>query len=48
MRGKLLGYTQVQAAQRYAHLLDNPLRAGLEWVGYLLRAKPKLVQAEVA
>jgi site-specific recombinase XerD len=29
MIGKLLGHTQVQTNQRYAHLLDEPLRAGL-------------------
>lgn len=36
MIGKLLGHTQVQTTQRYAHLLDDPLRAGLEQVGDLL------------
>ncbi len=35
--GKLLGHTQVQTTQRYAHLLDGPLRAGLEQVGEMLR-----------
>ncbi|MFN8831643.1 MAG: site-specific integrase [Labrys sp. (in: a-proteobacteria)] len=45
MIGKLLGHTQVQTTQRYAHLLDDPLRAGLEQVGDMLRAKPRLVQA---
>ena len=45
MIGKLLGHTQVQTTQRYDHLLDDPLRAGLEQVGDMLRAKPKLVQA---
>ncbi|WP_246763246.1 tyrosine-type recombinase/integrase [Rhizobium sp. 007] len=48
MIGKLLGHTQVQTTQRYAHLLDDPLRAGLEQVGDTLRAKPRLVQAEAA
>jgi integrase len=43
MFGKLLGHTQVQTTQRYAHLLDDPLRAGLEQVGTMLRAKPRLV-----
>jgi integrase len=28
MTGKLLGHTQVQTTQRYAHLLDDPRRAG--------------------
>ena len=41
MIGKLLGHTQVQTTQRYAHLLDDPLRAGLEQVGDMLRAKPR-------
>lgn len=41
---KLLGHTQVQTTQRYAHLLDDPLRAGLEQVGDMLRAKPRLAE----
>ncbi|MFO0344859.1 MAG: tyrosine-type recombinase/integrase [Labrys sp. (in: a-proteobacteria)] len=48
MIGKLLGHTQVQTTQRYAHLLDDPLRAGLEQVGDMLRAKPRLVGIEAA
>ncbi len=40
MIGKLLSHTQVQTTQHYAHLLDDPLPAGLEKVGDLLRAKP--------
>jgi integrase len=43
MIGKLLGHTQVQTKQRYAHLLDDPLRAGPEQVGDMLRAKTRLV-----
>jgi len=31
--GKLLGHTQAQTTQRYAHLLDNPLRAATEAIG---------------
>ena len=45
MIGKLLGHTQVQTTQRYAHLLDDPLRAGLEQVGDMLRAQPRLVSS---
>ena len=30
MIGKLLGHTQVQTTQRYAHLFDDPLRVGLQ------------------
>ena len=48
MIGKLLGHTQVQTTQRYAHLLDDPLRAGLEKVGDMLRAKPRLVHLAYA
>ncbi len=43
MIGKLLGHMQVQTTQRYAHLLDDPLRAGLELVSDMLRAKPRIV-----
>jgi hypothetical protein len=38
----------VQSTQRYAHLLDDPLRAGLEQVGDMLRAKPHLVPLATA
>ena len=31
--GSLLGHTQAQTTQRYAHLLDDPLRAATERVG---------------
>ena len=31
--GQLLGHTQAQTTQRYAHLLDDPLRAATEQVG---------------
>lgn len=54
MIGKLLGHTQVQTTQRYAHLFDDPLRVGLNQVGEMLRPKLKLVangetaEAEVA
>ena len=44
MIGKLPGHTQVQSTQRHYHLLDDPLRAGLEQVGGMLQAKPGLVQ----
>ena len=46
MIGKLLGHTQVQTTQRYAHLLDDPQGAGPEQVGYMLRAEPRLVEVE--
>jgi hypothetical protein len=43
MIGKLLGHTQVQTTQRYAHLFDDPLRAGLDQVGDMLQTTPKLI-----
>lgn len=41
---KLLGHMQVQTTQRYAPLLDDPLRAGLEQVGDMLKSKCLHVQ----
>lgn len=43
MIGKLLGHTQVQTTQRYAHLFDDPLRMGLDQIGDMLRPNLKLV-----
>jgi integrase len=37
--GALLGHTQPQTTARYAHLLDDPLRAATERVGAVLTAK---------
>ena len=48
MIGELLDHTQVETTARYAHLFDDPLRAGLEQVGEMLRAKPRLVQDDAA
>ena len=42
MIGQLLGHTQVQTTQRYAHLLADPLRTGLEQVGEMLSNRPWL------
>ena len=47
MIGKL-DHTQVPDHPRHAHLLEDPLRAGLEQGGDLLRARAKLVQTESA
>jgi hypothetical protein len=41
MMSKLLGNTLVQTTRRYAHHFDDPLRAGLEHVGDMLRAKQR-------
>lgn len=46
--GKLLGHSQMQTTQRYAHLMEPPLRMGVDTVAELLRARPRLVHdAEV-
>jgi len=43
MIGKLLGHSQVQTTQRYAHLIDSPLRAGVDAVASAFLPRPKLV-----
>jgi hypothetical protein len=43
MIAKLLGHSQTQTTQRYAHLMDSPLRAGVDAVGSAFRPRPKLV-----
>ena len=44
MIGKLLGHSQMQTTQRYAHLMDSPLRAGVDAVAAAFRPRPKLVR----
>jgi len=40
--GQMLGHTQVQTTQRYAHLFDDPLRKAAETVGaFMLQASPE-------
>ncbi|WP_412508313.1 tyrosine-type recombinase/integrase [Roseovarius sp. SYSU LYC5161] len=43
MIGKLLGHSQMQTTQRYAHLMDSPLRAGVDAVASAFTLKPRLV-----
>jgi integrase len=43
MVGKLLGHSQMQTTLRYAHLMDSPLRAGVDAVASAFRPKPRLV-----
>jgi len=38
--GALLGHTQPQTTQRYAHLFDDPLRAATERVGAIVSGRP--------
>ena len=40
MIGKLLGHSQMQTTQRYAHLMDSPLRAGVDAVASMFRPRP--------
>jgi integrase len=43
MIGRLLGHTQIGTTQRYAHLIDAPLRAGVNAVGELLKPRLRVV-----
>jgi len=45
MIGRLLGRTQIGTTQRYAHLIDAPLRAGVSAVGEMLKPRLKVVGA---
>jgi integrase len=38
--GRLLGHTQPQTTHRYAHLLDDPLKAAVERVGAIISGSP--------
>ena len=40
MIGRLLGHTRIGTTQRYAHLIDSPLRTGVNAAGEML--KPRL------
>jgi len=42
MIGKLLGHTQIGTTQRDAHLIDSPLRAGVNAVGEKLKPRLKV------
>lgn len=44
MIGKLLGHTQAKTTQRYAHLMDSPLRAGVDHVAGLVRPRLRAVE----
>ena len=43
MIGKLLGHSQIKTTQRYAHLADSPLRAGVDAVAELMRTRLKVI-----
>jgi hypothetical protein len=43
MIGRLLGHTQIGTTQRYAHLIDAPLRAGVNAVGEMLKPRLRVV-----
>ncbi len=46
MIGRLLGHTQIGTTQRYAQLIDSPLRAGVNAVGEMLKPRLKVVAAD--
>jgi site-specific recombinase XerD len=46
MIGKLLGRYQIKTTQRYAHLADSPLRAGVDAVATLMRTRQRVVSVE--
>jgi integrase len=39
MIGRLLGHAQIGTTPRYAHLIDAPLRAGMNAVGEMLKSR---------
>jgi integrase len=39
--GQMLGHTQVQTTQRYAHLFDDPMRKAAEMVGVFVLPEPE-------
>jgi site-specific recombinase XerD len=43
MIGRRLGHTQIGSTQRYAHLIDAPLRAGVNVVGEMLKPRSRVV-----
>jgi integrase len=43
MIGRLLGHTQIGTTQRYGHLIDLPLRAGVNAVGEMQKPRLKLI-----
>ncbi len=40
MIGRLLGHTQIGTTQRYSHMINSPLRAGVNAVGEMLKPRP--------
>jgi integrase len=40
--GQMLGHTQVQTTQRYAHLYDDPMRKAAEMVGAFMLPEPQM------
>jgi len=41
--GQMLGHTQVQTTQRYAHLFDDPMRDAAETVGQIVSGPPPIL-----
>ena len=40
-----LGHSQSSTTMRYAHLMDSPLRAGVDAVADMMRIRPRLVHS---
>ncbi len=47
MIGRLLGHTQIGTTQRYAHLIDSPLRAAVNAVGEMLKPRLKVIREAI-
>tara|TARA_R110002124_G_scaffold266093_2_gene433026 strand:+ start:61 stop:471 length:411 start_codon:yes stop_codon:yes gene_type:complete len=44
MIGKLLGHSQMRTTQRYAHMMDSPLRDGVNAVAEMMKPQLRVVQ----
>ena len=44
MIGKLLGHSQMRTTQRYAHMMDSPLRDGVNAVAEMMKPQLRIVQ----
>lgn len=44
MIGKLLGHSQMRTTQRYAHMMESPLRDGVNAVAEIMKPQLRIVQ----
>ena len=47
MIGKLLGHSQMRTTQRYAHMMDSPLRDGVNAVAEMMKPQLRVLQGGV-